>query len=84
MAWLPTTLWFEEQRMSATQDVTVLPAQVTLLVNQWNQVMEVLSGQPWKEINPVLVEIHRQLHIAVNAHTHQPPLELVSRSVPGE
>lgn len=49
------------------QDINALMAMVTLPIGRWNQVLEVLGGQPWKEINPTIVDIHRQLQDAVNA-----------------
>jgi len=49
------------------QDITTLPAMVTMPIARWNQVLEVLGGQPWREINPLIVDIHRQIQDAVNA-----------------
>jgi hypothetical protein len=52
------------------QDITALMAMVTMPISRWNQVLEVLGGQPWKDINPLIVDIHRQIQDAVNAQ-HQ-------------
>jgi hypothetical protein len=30
-------------------------------------VLEVLGGQPWREVNPLIVDVHRQIQDAVNA-----------------
>jgi len=58
--------------MSGTQqDITSLMAMVTMPIGRWNQVLDVLGNQPWKEINPTIVDIHRQLQDAVTAHTGQ-------------
>ena len=53
--------------MSATQDVSSLMAMVTMPISRWNQVLEVLGEQPWRAINPTIVDIHRQLQDAVEA-----------------
>jgi len=52
--------------MSGSQDVASLPVTVTLAIARWNQTLEVLGGQPWREINPLIVDIHRQIQEAVN------------------
>ena len=58
--------------MSGTQtDVTSLMAMVTLPIARWNQVLEVLGGQPWRDVNPLIVDIHRQIQDAINAQTAQ-------------
>jgi hypothetical protein len=58
----------KEMLMSGTQqDILTLPAMVTMPIARWNQVLEVLGGQPWKDINPLIVDIHRQIQDAVNA-----------------
>jgi hypothetical protein len=49
------------------QDVVTLPAMVTLPIARWNQVLEVLGAQPWREVNPLIVDIHRQIQDAVDA-----------------
>ena len=51
--------------------VTTLMAMVTMPISRWNQVLEVLGQQPWREINPAIIDIHRQLQDAVNAQTGQ-------------
>lgn len=62
--------------MSGTQqDIIALPAMVTMPIAQWNQVLEVLGKHPWVEVNPLIVNIHRQMQDAVNAqgnlgHSH--------------
>jgi hypothetical protein len=55
--------------MSGTQqqDISALPAMVTMTVAQWNQVLEVLGAHPWREVNPLIVNVHRQIQDAVNA-----------------
>jgi len=53
------------------QDILSLMAMVTMPIGRWNQILEVLGGQPWKEINPVIVDIHRQLQDAINASASQ-------------
>lgn len=56
--------------MSGTQtDVINLMAMVTLPIARWNQVLEVLGAQPWREVNPLIVDIHRQIQDAVNAQS---------------
>ena len=58
--------------MSGTQvDITTLPAMVTLHIARWNQVLEVLGDRPWREVNPLIADIHRQIQDAVNAQTSQ-------------
>lgn len=51
------------------QDITTLPAMVTMPIGRWNQVLEILGAHPWREVNPVIVDIHRQLQDAVAAQT---------------
>lgn len=54
--------------MSGTQqDIGALPAMVTLPIARWNMVLEILGAQPWREINPLIMDMHRQLQGAVNA-----------------
>lgn len=49
------------------QDITTLPAIVTMPIARWNQVLDILGTQPWREVNPLIVDLHRQLQDAVNA-----------------
>lgn len=52
------------------QDITVLPAMVTMPIARWNQVLEVLGTRPWIDVNPLIVDIHRQIQDAVNAQNN--------------
>jgi hypothetical protein len=63
--------------VSGTQiDVTSLMAMVTLPIARWNQILEVLGTQPWREVNPLIVDVHRQIQDAVNAQSGpQTPVE---------
>jgi hypothetical protein len=51
------------------QDVTMLPAMVMMTIGRWNQILEVLGTRPWTEVNPLIVDIHRQIGDAVQAQT---------------
>ena len=54
--------------MSETQqDILALPAMVTMPIARWNQILEALGGHPWREVNPLIVDIHRQIEGAVRA-----------------
>jgi hypothetical protein len=53
--------------MMQQQDITVLPAMVTMPVARWNQILEVLGKQPWSEVNPLIVDMHRQIQDAMQA-----------------
>lgn len=54
--------------MSGTQqDITTLPAMVTLTIGRWNQVLEILGNQTWSVANPLIVDIHRQIQDVVDA-----------------
>jgi hypothetical protein len=53
------------------QDVTTLPAMVTMPVGRWNQILEVLGKQPWSEVNPLIVDMHRQIQDAMQARQHR-------------
>jgi hypothetical protein len=44
-----------------------------MTVGKWNQVLEILAGQPWKDINPLIVDIHQQLQYAVSVYHQQSP-----------
>ena len=54
-----------------------IPVPVVLTIAKWNQVLEILSSQPWKEINPLLVDIHQQLQ---NGMTPIPHLGVVKQA----
>lgn len=63
--------------MSGTQqDITTLPAMVTMPIGRWNQVLEILGTQPWREINPLIVDLHRQLQDAVAAQQSNQPQQM--------
>lgn len=69
--------------MQPGQDVSGLLATLTMPIAQWNRVMEILSREPWREINPLLMDLHRQLEHVVRAHMHPPaPPNGLSRSMP--
>jgi hypothetical protein len=59
--------------MSGTQqqDILSLPAMVTMPIGRWNQVLDFLGSHPWREANPLIVDIHRQIQDAVNAKSMQ-------------
>jgi hypothetical protein len=60
--------------MSGTQpqqDITTLMAMVTMPISRWNQILDLLGQQPWREVNPTIIDLHRQLQDAVNAQTGQ-------------
>lgn len=52
---------------SQQQDVLTLPAMVTMTVGRWNQVLEFLGQNKWVDVNPLIVDIHRQIQDAVGA-----------------
>jgi hypothetical protein len=54
------------------QDVTILPAMVMMTIGRWNQILEILGTRPWTEVNPLIVDIHRQIGDAVQAQTQSP------------
>ncbi len=59
--------------MSETQqDILTLPAMVTMPIGRWNQILEALGGQPWREVNTLIVDIHRQIEDAVKARSEPP------------
>jgi hypothetical protein len=53
--------------MSQSIDINTLAATVMMPVGRWNQLLEMLGTHPWKDANPFIVEIHRQIEIAVQA-----------------
>jgi hypothetical protein len=69
----------ESDVMSGTQqDILTLPVMVMLPVARWNQILETLGERPWREVNPLIVDIHRQVqdgvqaHVQLHAHHAQP------------
>jgi hypothetical protein len=53
---------YSQQQYTAT-----LPAMVTLPLAQWEKVLELLGSHPWRDVNPLIVGIHRQIQHAMNA-----------------
>jgi hypothetical protein len=53
--------------MSGTTDLNALPAMVTMSIGRWNQVLEILGTRQWTEVNPLIVDLHRQLQEAADA-----------------
>jgi hypothetical protein len=74
--------------MSATlqqQDPTHLPAMVTLSIGQWGAVLDYIGKQPWNEVNPLMVSIHRQVQDSMRAQTSTAPEpEQATRAAPAD
>ena len=55
------------------QDPLQLPAMVTLTVGLWGSVLDYVGKQPWNEVNPLMVSIHRQVQDSLRAQSSTAP-----------
>ena len=49
-----------------------LPISVTLVAEQWNQVIALCAEGPWRIANPIINELGRQLNAAAEASVAAP------------
>jgi hypothetical protein len=50
------------------QDVAQWPAMVTLPIATWERVTQYIAKNPWIEVNPLMLDISRQVNDAIQAH----------------
>jgi hypothetical protein len=55
-------------------DIESLQAMVTMPIGRWNRVLEILGRGVWVEVNPIIVDLHRQLQMAADAASGVPDM----------
>jgi hypothetical protein len=58
----------QQQPQQPPQDVTQWPAMVTLPIGTWERVTQYIAKNPWIEVNPLMLDISRQVNDAIQAH----------------
>jgi hypothetical protein len=60
----------QPQSQDSVTGLEVIP--ITMVLNSWNGILEILGTAPWKAANPLIGELHKQIGAELQRQKGQP------------